>query len=56
MTRILEQHRAVYEAIVSRNGDRARSWMTVHVAGVDVRATPYRRPCGRVGAPVDQRA
>ena len=30
-----EQHRAIYEAIASREPELARSWATVHVAGVE---------------------
>jgi DNA-binding FadR family transcriptional regulator len=30
-----EQHVAIWEAIASRQPDIARSWATVHVAGVE---------------------
>ncbi|MER6977352.1 FadR/GntR family transcriptional regulator [Streptomyces carpinensis] len=33
--RTRDQHRAIYEAIAGRNAELARSWMTVHVAGVE---------------------
>ncbi|MFC1227238.1 FCD domain-containing protein [Streptomyces sp. Sce081] len=33
--RTRDQHRAIYEAVADRNPELARSWMTVHVAGVE---------------------
>ncbi|MFF9128272.1 FadR/GntR family transcriptional regulator [Streptomyces sp. NPDC014889] len=33
--RTRDQHRAICEAIAARNPELARSWMTVHVAGVE---------------------
>ncbi|MFI9592123.1 FadR/GntR family transcriptional regulator [Nonomuraea sp. NPDC052265] len=35
MTKTREQHTAIYEAIAARQPDVARSWATVHVAGVE---------------------
>ncbi|WP_117212208.1 FadR/GntR family transcriptional regulator [Allorhizocola rhizosphaerae] len=34
-TRTREQHRAIHQAIESRNSEVARSWAAVHVAGVE---------------------
>jgi GntR family transcriptional regulator, transcriptional repressor for pyruvate dehydrogenase complex len=33
--RTLAEHRAIYKAIVSRDADLARSWATVHIAGIE---------------------
>ncbi|MFC5994975.1 FadR/GntR family transcriptional regulator [Pseudonocardia hispaniensis] len=40
--RIREQHRAIYDAIASRQPEVARAWATVHIAGVEEwwRTTP----------------
>lgn len=35
VTRTIEQHRCIYEAIAARRPDVAKSWATVHVAGVE---------------------
>jgi DNA-binding FadR family transcriptional regulator len=35
MEKTREQHTAIYEAIAARQADVARSWATVHVAGVE---------------------
>ncbi|MEQ4718966.1 FadR/GntR family transcriptional regulator [Nonomuraea sp. B19D2] len=35
MEKTREQHSAIYEAIAARQADVARSWATVHVAGVE---------------------
>jgi DNA-binding FadR family transcriptional regulator len=35
MDKTREQHTAIYEAIAARQADVARSWATVHVAGVE---------------------
>ncbi|QYC44670.1 HTH-type transcriptional regulator LutR [Nonomuraea coxensis DSM 45129] len=35
MQKTREQHTAIYEAIAARQADVARSWATVHVAGVE---------------------
>ena len=33
--RTLAEHRAIYHAIMSRDADLARSWATVHIAGIE---------------------
>ena len=33
--RTLAEHRAIYNAIMSRDGDLARSWANVHIAGIE---------------------
>jgi GntR family transcriptional repressor for pyruvate dehydrogenase complex len=33
--RTLSEHRAIYQAIVNRDPDLARSWATVHIAGIE---------------------
>ena len=33
--RTLAEHRAIYQAIVSRDADLARSWANVHIAGIE---------------------
>jgi DNA-binding FadR family transcriptional regulator len=33
--RTLAEHRAIYNAITSRDADLARSWATVHIAGIE---------------------
>jgi DNA-binding FadR family transcriptional regulator len=35
MDKTREQHAAIYEAIATRQADVARSWATVHIAGVE---------------------
>jgi GntR family transcriptional regulator, transcriptional repressor for pyruvate dehydrogenase complex len=35
LERTLAEHSAIYKAIMSRDGDLARSWATVHIAGID---------------------
>ena len=35
LDRTLAEHRAIYNAIMSRDGDLARSWATVHIAGIE---------------------
>ncbi|MEV0585725.1 FadR/GntR family transcriptional regulator [Nonomuraea sp. NPDC050310] len=35
LTKTREQHTAIYEAIAARQPDVARSWATVHVAGIE---------------------
>lgn len=35
LERTLSEHRAVYEALVAGQPDVAKSWMTVHIAGVE---------------------
>ncbi|NUR86923.1 MAG: FadR family transcriptional regulator [Nonomuraea sp.] len=35
LQKTMEQHTAIYEAMASRQADVARSWATVHVAGVE---------------------
>ena len=35
LERTLAEHRAIYNAIMSRDGDLARSWATVHIAGIE---------------------
>jgi DNA-binding FadR family transcriptional regulator len=45
-----EQHRAIYDAIASREPELARSWATVHVAGVE---QWLRNTLGAGPAPLD---
>jgi GntR family transcriptional repressor for pyruvate dehydrogenase complex len=33
--RTLTEHRAIYQAIIGRDADLARSWATVHIAGIE---------------------
>jgi GntR family transcriptional repressor for pyruvate dehydrogenase complex len=33
--RTLAEHRAIYNSIISRDADLARSWATVHIAGIE---------------------
>jgi GntR family transcriptional regulator, transcriptional repressor for pyruvate dehydrogenase complex len=33
--RTLAEHRAIYKAIIGRDADLARSWATVHIAGIE---------------------
>jgi GntR family transcriptional regulator, transcriptional repressor for pyruvate dehydrogenase complex len=33
--RTLAEHRAIYQAIIGRDADLARSWATVHIAGIE---------------------
>jgi GntR family transcriptional regulator, transcriptional repressor for pyruvate dehydrogenase complex len=33
--RTLAEHRAIYKAVISRDADLARSWATVHIAGIE---------------------
>jgi GntR family transcriptional regulator, transcriptional repressor for pyruvate dehydrogenase complex len=35
LERTLAEHEAIYKAIMSRDADLARSWATVHIAGID---------------------
>jgi GntR family transcriptional regulator, transcriptional repressor for pyruvate dehydrogenase complex len=35
LERTLDEHRAIYRAIMSRDADLARSWATVHIAGIE---------------------
>ncbi|MCH7230902.1 FadR family transcriptional regulator [Glycomyces sp. L485] len=35
LERTLSEHRAIYDALVARQPDLAKSWMTVHIAGVE---------------------
>jgi len=35
LERTLAEHRAIYDAILARDGELARSWATVHVAGIE---------------------
>ncbi len=35
LERTLAEHRAIYQAILARDADLARSWATVHVAGIE---------------------
>jgi GntR family transcriptional regulator, transcriptional repressor for pyruvate dehydrogenase complex len=35
LERTLAEHGAIYQAIMGRDGDLARSWATVHIAGID---------------------
>ena len=35
LERTLAEHRAIYRAIMSRDADLARSWATVHIAGIE---------------------
>jgi GntR family transcriptional repressor for pyruvate dehydrogenase complex len=35
LERTLAEHRAIYQAIVAGDADLARSWATVHIAGIE---------------------
>lgn len=35
LERTLNEHRAIYQAIMSRDADLARSWATIHIAGIE---------------------
>lgn len=35
LERTLAEHRAIYRAIIGRDADLARSWATVHIAGIE---------------------
>lgn len=35
LERTLAEHRAIYQAIMSRDADLARSWATIHIAGIE---------------------
>jgi GntR family transcriptional regulator, transcriptional repressor for pyruvate dehydrogenase complex len=35
LERTLAEHRAIYQAIIGRDADLARSWATVHIAGIE---------------------
>ena len=35
LERTLAEHRAIYRAIMNRDADLARSWATVHIAGIE---------------------
>jgi GntR family transcriptional repressor for pyruvate dehydrogenase complex len=35
LERTLAEHRAIYRAVIARDADLARSWATVHVAGIE---------------------
>jgi GntR family transcriptional regulator, transcriptional repressor for pyruvate dehydrogenase complex len=35
LERTLAEHRAIYQAIMSKDADLARSWATVHIAGIE---------------------
>lgn len=35
LERTLAEHRAIYKAIMSRDADLARSWATIHIAGIE---------------------
>lgn len=35
LQRTLDEHRALFEAISRRDPETARSWATVHIAGVE---------------------
>ena len=35
LERTLAEHRAIHQAIMNRDADLARSWATVHVAGIE---------------------
>ena len=35
LERTLGEHRAIYQAIVNRDPDLARSWAAVHIAGIE---------------------
>ncbi len=35
LERTLDEHRAIYRAIMSHDADLARSWATVHIAGIE---------------------
>ena len=35
LERTLAEHRAIYRAITSKDADLARSWATVHIAGIE---------------------
>jgi DNA-binding FadR family transcriptional regulator len=35
LERTLAEHRAIYDAILARDADLARSWATVHIGGIE---------------------
>jgi GntR family transcriptional repressor for pyruvate dehydrogenase complex len=35
LERTLAEHQAIYRAIISKDADLARSWATVHIAGIE---------------------